>query len=897
MTSVCPVRARGRVLLAFVCVGIVSLAGSESLAQLAAAPIPKAQLQRLENTLRQPSASTSGLTAIPDADQLKKLSSQLQSIVADQLEGRSSLDSARKSGLTIGDPDQLFVSVYLTAAARDPSTALTDAGFQITIADLESGIVEGYAAPRTLLVLVGLPSVRSIEEVYRGRTDAGSVQSQGDAPMRAPLVRAAGVTGEGVKVGIISDSIDQVSPGVNGSRTLGDLPPSVTILQDGPGGSDDEGRAMAEIVYDTAPGISGIWFSTGVISPLTKKASIEALVLAGVDVIADDIYWLGEPFFQDGQVALAADAAVAAGVVYVASAGNRARRSYESAFRTSANGFHDFDPSGGVDQLQDLVVVPASGSLYLVLQWDDPWGSATHDFDVFGYVLDVDPANPAFVFETDNLASGRPVESVSWPNPFSVPVVVSIAIRRSAGTGPSFLKYIVADPNDDDVPIEYATASDTINPDAASASGAITVAAKGYNTPASVENFSSRGYKTRIFDGNGRRLPSPLVLVKPEITGPDCVATSGTFAGGFGYGGGAFCGTSAAVPGVAAVAALVRSVEPDLAPAQIKAALAATAIDIDAPGSPDPQSGYGFVDAVAALAEVAPPPTQGALENPGPSSFQSGIGLISGWVCSANRVTYRIDNGAEKDAAYGTSRNDTTSICGDSDNGFGALINWNVLGDGNHTIRAYADGVEFGSATFNVTTLGVAFLQGASGQYLLSNFPFNGESVMLRWQEGSQNFVISDASFDNAAEIEQVVTQGAVKGALENPGGGSFQSGIGVISGWVCSAGQITLTIDGGAPFPAAYGTSRTDTASSCGDANNGFGRLINWNLLGSGSHTVRAFADGIQFGEATFTVTTLGATFLTGAGGQYLLPDFAGKDVTVRWQEGQQNFVIVGRN
>ena len=32
--------------------------------------------------------------------------------------------------------------------------------------------------------------------------------------------------------------------------------------------------------------------------------------------------------------------------------------------------------------------------------------------------------------------------------------------------------------------------------------------------------------------------------------------------------------------------------------------------------------------------------------------------------------------------------------CGDTNNGFGLLYNWNRLGDGVHTVTAYADGVE-----------------------------------------------------------------------------------------------------------------------------------------------------------------------------------------------------------
>lgn len=55
-------------------------------------------------------------------------------------------------------------------------------------------------------------------------------------------------------------------------------------------------------------------------------------------------------------------------------------------------------------------------------------------------------------------------------------------------------------------------------------------------------------------------------------------------------------------------------------------------------------------------------------------------------------------------ATYGAERRDTTSVCGDSKNGFVLPFNWNLLGDGTHTVRALADGIEFDSATFTVTT-------------------------------------------------------------------------------------------------------------------------------------------------------------------------------------------------
>ena len=91
---------------------------------------------------------------------------------------------------------------------------------------------------------------------------------------------------------------------------------------------------------------------------------------------------------------------------------------------------------------------------------------------------------------------------------------------------------------------------------------------------------------------------------------------------------------------------------------------------------------------------------------------------------------------------YGTERTDTASVCGDSDNGFGALWNWNKFGDGLHTAVAYADGVEFDRADFTVTTFGVEFLSGKTGAWYIPDFPDDGNVTYILWDQSEQNFVI-----------------------------------------------------------------------------------------------------------------------------------------------------------
>lgn len=140
---------------------------------------------------------------------------------------------------------------------------------------------------------------------------------------------------------------------------------------------------------------------------------------------------------------------------------------------------------------------------------------------------------------------------------------------------------------------------------------------------------------------------------------------------------------------------------------------------------------------------------QGTLENPRPAGVESGIGLVSGWHCDAGTIQIQFDDGALTPAAYGTARADTAGVCGDSDNGFGLLWNYNLLDDGQHIVRAFADGVQFASADFEVRTLGQEFIEGLTLTKELTALDI-GKQIELSWQQSKQGFVISrveDAGF------------------------------------------------------------------------------------------------------------------------------------------------------
>ena len=136
------------------------------------------------------------------------------------------------------------------------------------------------------------------------------------------------------------------------------------------------------------------------------------------------------------------------------------------------------------------------------------------------------------------------------------------------------------------------------------------------------------------------------------------------------------------------------------------------------------------------------------LENPAPGALKSGVGVVSGWVCDANRLEVSFDGGARLFVPYGSERTDTAVVCGDTDNGFGLLWNYNELDDGPHTVTLYVDGVVQTQVSFNVVTLGTNFLQGVTGQGTVTLS--DGKQVNVQWEETTQGFTITGYSGGDA---------------------------------------------------------------------------------------------------------------------------------------------------
>jgi hypothetical protein len=134
---------------------------------------------------------------------------------------------------------------------------------------------------------------------------------------------------------------------------------------------------------------------------------------------------------------------------------------------------------------------------------------------------------------------------------------------------------------------------------------------------------------------------------------------------------------------------------------------------------------------------------QGYLENPVANSTESGIGVISGWHCTAKEITVFIDGVSQGKSGVGSLRSDTGSICGHTSTGFSLLYNYSKPNEGVHEIAVYADGALLEKRLFNtVRSGGVPFLRDQQKTVVVPDFPNGDSSTILEWSQAKQTFVV-----------------------------------------------------------------------------------------------------------------------------------------------------------
>jgi hypothetical protein len=444
-------------------------------------------------------------------------------------------------------------------------------------------------------------------------------------------------------------------------QNSGALPAGVTVLEEAsclsygapelpPFG--DEGRAILQIVHAIAPA-AGLAFYTAENSEADFATGIGKLAAAGAHIIDDDVGYFDEPFFQDGIVAQAIDQVAATGVAYFSSAGNDGRFSYENtapAFPVTAGSgpnageqLLNFDPSGASTATMLPITIPAlypGEFVALVVQWDQPYvtgaansGGATSAIDVciLGSVgsdqINFQAAGGSSACSGPNATGVDPVQILVVGNPanasgYSGAVNLNVQIGLAGGPMPGRIKFALEGDGAAVSINSFDTRSATLqgHPGAA---GATAVGAAFYLdtprcgiTPATLESYSSAGGDPILFSSAGLRLATPSVRQKPEFVGPDGVNdtflgfaehVTSTIAGCVDNAAlPDFFGTSAAAPHVAAAAALMMQANPAWSTAQIVTALELSAAPMASSVNFD--SGYGFVQLDAALAQLPPPP-------------------------------------------------------------------------------------------------------------------------------------------------------------------------------------------------------------------------------------------------------------------------------------------------
>ena len=567
-----------------------------------------------------------------------------------------------------------------------------------------SNVVGGWLPVSQIRAAAALGDLVSMR-ASMSRTRGVMVTSQGDFAQRSDVLRTnnPGLTGAGVTVGILSDSFncygvyDQPGSGVPASgvrgyapfgfatddaafdETNGYLPASVKVLEEAPCAHygqplqlpfADEGRSMMQIVHDVAPG-AALVFYTASVSEADFATGIGALANAGATVIADDVGYFDEPFFQDGIVAQAINAVNAKGVAYFSAAGNNGRLSYENnlpSFVTAGTGANagekllTFGTSGGTALTALPVNIPKmfpGEFIGLIVQWDEPYLSgapgspgASSNIDLCvtnapansvvinleGTQMTCTGANASGVDAVQVLILGNPASNNA--DTLAQTVNIIIGLKDTSLTTPGLIKVLIADDGAGSTigtitgqcPTPAAMGYGVGCPTLQGHPGAAGAAALGAaffaqtplcgTTPAVLEGYSSIGGDPILFDTTGKRLAAPQVRQKPDFVGPDGVNTSffGFPLAGSGFSDTStvpqcqndatynnFFGTSAATPHAAAVAALMLQANSGLTPAQIYGALRSTALSMGN-GQPDYLDGAGFIQADAALASLPPGP-------------------------------------------------------------------------------------------------------------------------------------------------------------------------------------------------------------------------------------------------------------------------------------------------
>lgn len=492
--------------------------------------------------------------------------------------GEAAYELAQKRGLLNARGDLRLTLELDTEDTASLAHELEAKGFQVTAT---SGNLMDIAIPIDLLAraveedrpeelfqgISGLKHIVRIRLPVISIQDEGSVETESVPVIGADVWHASGITGQGVKVGVLDRGFD-------GYRSLlgGDLPANVTVQSFIAGLDADQagtvhGSAVAEIIHDIAP--QAELFFAAYDTDVEQRQAIDWLLSQGVRIISHSGSSVLGPMDGTGEDAQMVDQIVDSGVLWVNSAGNRGYTHYRAAFRDDdGDGYHEFSPG---DELMEFIPI---GRTILVLNWDD-WQSGTEDMDL--YIMDTDGNEITSSTNVQNGPGSAAAEGLVYE--FSDNGPYAVAFYASRISRPVLLNFFLWDGE-----IEYYTPEYSVTTPG-DARGSLTVGAVNWSDDA-LEDYSSRG-------------PTSDGRLKPEIS-----AQAGVSSAAYGS---TWVGTSASTPHVSGAAALILQIFPSYTPQQVREFLLSRSIDL---GPAGPDNGYGYGRLNLGPVPEAPPPQQ-----------------------------------------------------------------------------------------------------------------------------------------------------------------------------------------------------------------------------------------------------------------------------------------------
>ena len=481
------------------------------------------------------------------------------------------------------------------------------------------------AYPKLLLFsclgIVAALAIALVSPVWLGnaeKTQAASIKSvtsQGILPTPTPAVsqgvavhgthawRHDGYTGSTVKIGII-DWDFQGFTNLMGTELPANTPIITRVYaqcytaagMDNPTIADCEdpctvncesyvghGTSVAEIIADVAPLASLYIANPGKFNQNDDlKNTVTWMIGQGVKVINHSVgYGINAPgdgssgqTVDQNHILDVIDYAVTNGIVWINSSGNDALETWYGPYR---DGFtpntHDFNPSSIVDEGNNIVL-QADTKFQAELRWDDSWDNADCDMDLY---LKTSATNDVVGISGTDYQRGRdgnrPYEIVSYPK-----------VKTTGSHYLTIKKYNCTDPPDWMQLKVKATGNlqhyfgdhDIGVPAESNNAGMLAVGAARHDNTNDVLASSNRGPTV---------LPYPAGRTKPDIVGASCVATKTDPP--------ELCGTSAAAPHIAGLAALVRERYPTYTPAQVATYLKTNAL-VRGGSVPNHEWGNGF---------------------------------------------------------------------------------------------------------------------------------------------------------------------------------------------------------------------------------------------------------------------------------------------------------------